>query len=143
MRPHALRFVLVGVLLWEACERGPSPQSAAIFLAERLDDADKDAEAASLSEFRSVPWTLDNETRLSVVAPLASRVSYSVLLPDDPVVKFAIALFPLGNSESTAWETLRTVEFQVGVESGRARETVFTAPVRRHEAGKWIDNRWI
>ena len=134
-----MRFAWVGVLLWAACERSPSPQSSAIFLAERLDDADKGAEAASLSEFRSMPWTLDNETRLSVVTPLASRVSYSVSLPDDPVLKFAIALFPLGNPESTTWDTLRTAEFRVDVESGGARETVFTAPVRRHEAGKWID----
>lgn len=128
------------LLLLSACGRDPSSESPAIFLAERLDQADRSAASASLSEFRSVSWTLAEETRLSVVSPLASRISFSLLLPDEPVLKFAIALAPLTNVDSTDWATLRSADFRVDVESGGARETLFTAPVRRHEAGTWIDH---
>ena len=149
MRPkYTLRTVLdvrwtaVACALWgSACRPAPPEDGAVVFLAEHVAEAEKSASAAALSQLRSVRWTLENETRLAIVAPLVSRISYSVSIPEQPVLRFATALHPIGDEESASWTRPRSVDFRVQVESGGgARETVFETPVRRHQAGRWLDH---
>ena len=130
---------MLGLLLLSACRSAPPEHNEIVFLADHLFEADKTAEAAALSDFDASRWTLEGETRYAIVAPLASRITYTVVVPEEPVLRFATALYPIGDDAGSAWTTLRRAEFRVRVDGGGYRETIFSETVRRHEAGTWID----
>jgi arylsulfatase A-like enzyme len=123
-----------------ACRTPPPVSQPSVFLAEHLSSADKIATSAAASEFHSESWTLGGETRLAMVTPLASRIAYTVNVPDEPELSFATALFPLADEISQKWTTLRSAEFRVRVVSDDTDEIVFAHTVRRHQAGGWINH---
>lgn len=47
----------------------------------------------------SLPITLEDESRLALAPPLPSRFAFGVRVPSNPILRFAIALNPIGDAK--------------------------------------------
>ena len=88
---------LVGAI---ASCRGAS-EPAHYFFAEHLDQSDMALDGGEASARRTARldvFTLRDETRRAVATPLPSAVSFELLVPRDPMLRFAIAASRMGQA---------------------------------------------
>ena len=118
---------------------GSQPPSSPVFL---IDHVDESQATYNRKQFRSVredtrlslSLNLADETRRTIAPPLPSRLSFEEQIPAEGVLRFAIALNPLGDSKF--WPP---VEFRVLAETDGQTETLFAETLNRTQAGSWLD----
>ena len=135
-----LALVLPFSLAVLGCERSPSRRThAPFFFAKQVDSAEKDFDHDLFLSFRkdgllAAPVTLDNETRLSLSPPLPSRLTFTIDVPLEPVIKFSIGVSTLGE------EVLANhVDFVIYVDSDGEESVCFKKTVRRRQPNTWLD----
>ncbi|HEY7699013.1 MAG TPA: sulfatase, partial [Vicinamibacteria bacterium] len=94
------------------------------------------ADLPSLREsgFLSVPLTLQEETRRSIVPPLSRPVRLPVDIPPASVLRFSIAAATLSDPEFAS-----PVEFRIMLRDRERQETVFRETLRRRDRNRWLD----
>lgn len=78
--------------------------------------------------------TLRDETRLSLVPPSSSRLSFAVDVPDDAVLRFGIAAATLTNPRFRS-----PIEFELTIKSEDRQETLFSERLERSQRNRWFD----
>ena len=78
--------------------------------------------------------TLRDETRLSLMPPSSSRLSFAVDVPDNAVLRFAIAAATLTNPRFRS-----PVEFELTIRSEDRQETLFRERLERSQRNRWFD----
>ncbi|HEY7818965.1 MAG TPA: hypothetical protein VIG29_12150, partial [Vicinamibacteria bacterium] len=94
------------------------------------------ADLPSLREsgFLSVPLTLQDETRRSIVPPQASPIQLPVEIPRESVLRFSMAAATLSDPEFDS-----PVEFRITLRDRDREETLFREPLRRRDRNQWLD----
>jgi arylsulfatase A-like enzyme len=121
------------------CSSGSSERNRPIYLIDHLEHAEGTFNQKQFLSFRknaslSLSITFDGETRLSLAPPLPSRFAFDVRIPSNPVLRFAIAMSPLGDSK--VWPP---VEFRVLADTEGEEEPLFTETLNRTQARRWLD----
>ncbi|MEE9263731.1 MAG: sulfatase, partial [Vicinamibacteria bacterium] len=80
----------------------------------------------------SASMTLHGETRESLTPPLPSRLTFTIPLPPDPVLRFAMGVSTFGE-----WSIPVPVHFRLVVDGGNGPETVFHERVRLRQGNRW------
>jgi arylsulfatase A-like enzyme len=124
-----------------------SPEQAPFFFVDHADEADTEYDRTDFPSFPEdasfvAPVTLKEETRESITPPLNSRLSFMVRVPRKAVLRYAIAVKTL--DESNIWPP---IEFRLSITEGGETETVFVESVNRERPDRWLDretdlNRW-
>jgi len=130
-----------------ACNRPSPPPSSPVFLVDRVPAAETTYSRAQLASFPrdqhlSAAVTLGDETRRSLTPSWSSPVSFTLRVPPDPVLQFAVAVATLGKAKSPF-----PVEFRLSVNAGQREETIFKEAVDRPQRNQWLDreadlSRW-
>lgn len=132
----ALRVLTSACLALFACS---PPSTQPYYLIDHLQETEGDFNRQQFLLIRtdgrlSLPITLEDETRSSLAPPLPSRLAFDVRVPSSPLLRFAIALNPLGDSKF--WPP---VDFRVLAETGGEVQPLFTESLNRTQAGRWLD----
>ncbi len=136
-RTCSLIFLLP--LSFLSCDTSRHRTPAPVFFAKRIDDAERDFDRNRFLSFRkdgllSAPLTLGNETRLSLTPPLPSRLTFTVQVPSDPLLRFSIGVSTLGGEILT-----NPVDFAVYVASDGEEVRCFRETVRRAQPNRWLE----
>ena len=118
-----------------------SDNNAAFFFTDHVGRAEADYDRDRFLSVRkdgllSAPITLQAETRISLTPPLPSRLSFTVQLPQQPILRYAIAVKTLGDPDDWA-----AVEFRLSVTGGAEMRTVFVEGVDRSRPNRWMDRQ--
>jgi len=124
-------LVLVVAAVWIARRRGEGPPILAV-----LDQFEAVEKRPSADVFAVAEVTLGNETRRVITTRPASRLTWTITLPNDAWLRTAVAVDP------SAW----TVEgdgilCRIGVSDGRSYDALFTQHVNPYASAS--DRRWI
>ena len=124
-------FALVGAIV--SCRGASEPTH--YFFAEHFDRGEFTLEggASTPRPARSDVFTLRSETRRALATPLPSAVSFELLVPQNSMLRFAIAASPMGHPT-----LLVPVDFAVLIDSGDAQEQIFTGTIRRSQPDQWF-----
>ncbi len=130
-------FLLISWLC--SCSRQAPPVPGAFFFVEHVRSSEDTFKRADLSSLRdegylAAPVTVRADTRISLTPPLPSRLDFTVDLPSDPVIRFAIATATrrkLGDRSP--------VVFRILLKDENRRETVFREVVRPRRRNQWLD----
>jgi arylsulfatase A-like enzyme len=129
------------ILVFLCCGREPHDRAsaAARFLAEALPSSGVTVNRAGLpslrkSGFLSVPLTLQDDTRRSIVPPAAGRVQIPVDIPPESVLRFAIAAATLSDPEFDS-----PLQFRITLRDRGREETLFRETLRRRDRNRWLD----
>lgn len=134
-RRRLLSIIFVVLAGASSCGKSASDE-AAVFLVEQVRLADTSLEGENGKPFRGKPWgffTLGGETRRALAPPFPSQVSFELKVPQDPVLRFAIAASTMGRATLSA-----PVEFRLFVDAGAGRELLLDETVRRAEPNRWL-----
>ena len=113
-----------------------------MFFAERVSEAERGFDEVSFRSFRkdgglSTTVTMQgSESRLSLVPPVPSRLTYRVSVPEGAKLDFDIGVSALGEEAAAA-----PVTFAVEVTAGSGTERVFEETIRRRFANRWFKHR--
>jgi len=129
------------------CQPSSSPASSPLFFVDRLPAAEATFTRAELGSIPrdlrlSAAVTLREETRRSLTPAWSAPLSFTVRVPRDPVLQFAIAVGTLADFKQHF-----SAEFRLSVKSGRGEQIVFRETVGRSERDQWLDrevdlSRW-
>ena len=124
-------FALVGAIV--SCRGASEPTH--YFFAEHFDRGEFTLEggASTPRPARLDDFTLRSETRRALATPLPSAVSFELLVPQNSMLRFAIAASPMGHPT-----LLVPVDFAVLIDSGDAQEQIFTGTIRRSQPDQWF-----
>ncbi len=120
------------------CNRqGPAP-AAPFYFADHLDGAVQDFDKDLFLSFRkdgrlSGPISLGDETKLSLIPALPSRLTYSLTVPPKPILQFSIGVSTLGEDLLPA-----PIDFLVQVETDGSETTCFEGKVLRRFPNQWF-----
>ena len=116
----------------------PSPRNhQAFYFVDHLDTAEA---IFDLIQFRSVrkdgllysPVTMSDETQLSLTPPLPSKLTFTVLVPRDPELRFSIGATRIGEASLPA-----PVVFRLHIDAGDTPELCFSETIARSRAQVW------
>ena len=122
-----------------SCKPLDEPAPRAFFFAHRISDAETDFDEAQFRSFRkdgrlttTVTFGDPNaisESRVSLIPPLPSRLTYRVNVPEDGRLDFEIGVVALGEAMLPA-----SVVFTIDVDG----EPIFEETIRRRFANQWF-----
>ena len=133
-----MRRLAGGLLLLSSivssCASPPPSLPATVLFARQVDEAEKDYDRNLFLSYRkdgllSAPVTLEKETRLSLTPPLPSRFTFTVQVPSEALLKFAIGVSTLGEETFS-----NPVQFAIYVDE----ELRFEQAVRRGQPNVWL-----
>ena len=120
--------------LFSGCAPSSPSTSAPVFFAKQVDEAEKDYDHKLFISYRkdgllSAPVTLGKETQLSLTPPLPSRLTFTVPVPAEPLLKFSIGVSTLGEETFS-----NPVHFAIYVDE----EIRFEETARRSQPNVWL-----
>ena len=135
------RFICLFSLCLGACapdSRESVPEKPFVFV-EHVESSPETFDREDLPSFRDAGdvagrVTLRGETRFSLVPPIPSRLSFAVDVPDDAVLRFAIAAATLVDPRFRS-----PVEFELTIRSEDRQETLFRERLERSQRNRWFD----
>jgi hypothetical protein len=134
--PAALIAGLAAVAIAAWLILGAATTKALIPVADLIATFDEAERRPAGANFEVSTVTLDGETHRAIATPGASRMTWSMRLPDHAVVHVAVALKP------EAWtQEGDGVLFRIGIAEGRTHEDLLTRVVNPY--GQPDDRRWI
>ena len=120
--------------VFSGCAPPPPSPPGPVFFARQVDQAEKDYDHKLFISYRkdgllSAPVTLGKETQLSLTPPLPSRLTFTVPVPAEPLLKFSIGVSTLGEETFS-----NPVHFAIYVDE----EIRFEETARRSQPNVWL-----
>lgn len=143
--PRSKQTVSVAVTLvllaLHGCSRNSQDERSPFFFVDRIAEAQASFNPTRFRSFRkdgrlNASITLDGETRRSFVPPLPSRLTFTLHVPPEPALRFAVAVLAPNEPYLPA-----PVEFRLYVDSGSGEEICFEKTVRLAESNRWLDRQ--
>ncbi len=139
--------ILFGALALGSCRPKPATPTSYSF-AREIDEALAEFDAVEFRSFRkdgSLTGRVsmdDFESRLSLIPPVPSRLTYEVSIPDEPHLDLGFGVSSFDGELLPA-----PIDFRLLIDSGDGEETVFQESVRRRFANRWFEpeidlSRW-
>lgn len=139
------RLAGFAALVFVSCRVAPPPSFS---FAREVDRAKAEFDKVQFRSFRkdgrlTAQVSMDKvESRLSLVPPVPSRLTYEVSIPEEPRLDLSF-----GVSNFDAEPLPAPIEFRLLIDSGDGEEVVFGETVRRRFANRWFEptidlSRW-
>ncbi len=130
----------IALVYGSGCEERAPARPSRYFLVDHAEDVGRELPRRKGTQL-STSITMADETRRSLVPPIPSRLAFDVEVPVDPVLRFAIGVFPFDEPDLAA-----AVEFNLYLDAGNGEEEVFAGAVRARP-NLWFDrevdlSRW-